>query len=33
VVRIADARGVRVGDFADVKIVGSSAYDLAGRLV
>ena len=33
VVRIADARRVRVGDFADVKIVGSSAYDLAGRLV
>jgi ribosomal protein S12 methylthiotransferase len=33
VVRIADARRVRVGDFADVEIVGSSAYDLAGRLV
>jgi ribosomal protein S12 methylthiotransferase len=33
VVRIADARGVRVGDFADVKIVGSSAYDLAGRII
>jgi ribosomal protein S12 methylthiotransferase len=33
VVRIAAAGGVRVGDFADVKIVGSSAYDLAGRLV
>jgi ribosomal protein S12 methylthiotransferase len=33
VVRIADAGRVRVGEFADVKIVGSSAYDLAGRLV
>ncbi len=28
VVRIADAGGVRVGDFAEVEIVGSSAYDL-----
>ncbi len=28
VVRIADAGDVRVGDFADVEIVGSSAYDL-----
>jgi ribosomal protein S12 methylthiotransferase len=33
VVRIAEAAGLRVGDFADVEIVGSSAYDLAGRLV
>ena len=33
IVRIADAGRVRVGEFADVKIVGSSAYDLAGRLV
>jgi len=33
VVRIADAGKARVGDFADVEIVGSSAYDLAGRLV
>ena len=33
VVRIADAAGVRVGDFAEVEIVSSSAYDLAGRLV
>lgn len=33
VVRIADAAGVRVGDFAEVEIVGSAAYDLAGRLV
>jgi ribosomal protein S12 methylthiotransferase len=33
VVQIADARRARVGDFADVRIVGSSAYDLAGRLV
>jgi ribosomal protein S12 methylthiotransferase len=32
-VRIADARRIRVGDFADVKIDGSSAYDLTGRLV
>jgi ribosomal protein S12 methylthiotransferase len=32
VVRIADARRIRVGDFADVKIDGSSAYDLTGRL-
>jgi ribosomal protein S12 methylthiotransferase len=33
VVRIADAAGVRVGDFAEVEIVSSSAYDLTGRLV
>jgi len=33
VVRIADAGRTRVGDFTDVEIVGSSAYDLAGRLV
>ena len=33
VVRIADAAQVRVGEFADVEIVGASAYDLAGRLV
>jgi ribosomal protein S12 methylthiotransferase len=33
VVRIADAGRIRVGDFADVEIVGASAYDLAGRLV
>jgi ribosomal protein S12 methylthiotransferase len=33
VVRIADAGGVRVGNFAEVEIVSSSAYDLAGRLV
>jgi ribosomal protein S12 methylthiotransferase len=33
VVRIADAGRIRAGDFADVEIVGSSAYDLAGRLV
>jgi ribosomal protein S12 methylthiotransferase len=33
VVKIADAAGVRVGEFADVEIVASSAYDLAGRLV
>jgi ribosomal protein S12 methylthiotransferase len=32
-VRIADARRIRVGDFADVRIDGSSAYDLTGRLV
>ena len=33
VVRIADAAGVRAGDFAEVEIVGSADYDLAGRLV
>ena len=33
VVRIADAGRVRVGEFAEVEIVSSSAYDLAGRLV
>jgi ribosomal protein S12 methylthiotransferase len=33
VVRIADAARVRVGEFAEVEIVSSSAYDLAGRLV
>jgi hypothetical protein len=33
VVRIANAARARVGEFADVEIVGSSAYDLAGRLV
>jgi len=32
VVRIADAGRLRVGEFAEVEIVGSSAYDLAGRL-
>jgi ribosomal protein S12 methylthiotransferase len=31
VVRIADAGHVRVGDFADVEIVGSSAYDLVAE--
>jgi ribosomal protein S12 methylthiotransferase len=33
VVRIADAARTRTGEFADVEIVGSSLYDLAGRLV
>ena len=33
VVRIAAAGRTRPGEFADVEIVGSSAYDLAGRLV
>jgi len=33
VVRIAAAGKLRVGEFAEVEIVGSSAYDLAGRLV
>jgi len=33
VVRIADARGVAVGDWADVSIVCADAYDLSGRLV
>jgi len=33
VVRIAAAGQARAGDFAEVEIVGSSAYDLAGRLV
>ncbi|HEV2227818.1 MAG TPA: 30S ribosomal protein S12 methylthiotransferase RimO [Steroidobacteraceae bacterium] len=31
VVRIADAGGIRVGEFADVEIVGSSAYDLVAE--
>jgi ribosomal protein S12 methylthiotransferase len=33
VVRIAEAGKLRVGEFADVEIVASSAYDLAGRLM
>jgi len=33
VVRIAGAGAIRAGEFADVEIVDSSAYDLAGRLV
>jgi ribosomal protein S12 methylthiotransferase len=33
VVRIAAAGTARVGEFVDVEIAGSSAYDLAGRLV
>jgi len=33
VVKIAGAGAIRAGEFADVEIVGSSAYDLAGRLV
>jgi len=33
VVRIADAGSVRVGDFADVEIAGSSAYDLDAVLL
>jgi ribosomal protein S12 methylthiotransferase len=33
VVKIADAGGVRVGDFADVEIVSSSAYDLDAVLL
>ena len=33
VVRIEPAGRLRVGEFAEVEIVGSSAYDLAGRLV
>jgi ribosomal protein S12 methylthiotransferase len=33
VVRIADAGRIRAGEFADVEIVDSTAYDLAGRRV
>jgi ribosomal protein S12 methylthiotransferase len=33
VVRIADAGKLRIGEFADVEAVASSAYDLAGRLM
>ena len=33
VVRIAAAGKTRVGEFAEVEIVGAAAYDLAGRLV
>jgi len=33
VVRIANARGLRVGDWAQVHIVGADAYDLEGRLL
>jgi ribosomal protein S12 methylthiotransferase len=33
VVRIKSARGLKVGDFADVKIVSADAYDLNGRLL
>ena len=32
VVRIEQAGKLRVGDFADVRIVGADAYDLTGRL-
>jgi ribosomal protein S12 methylthiotransferase len=33
VVRIAGARGLAVGDWADVMIVGADAYDLSARLL
>ena len=33
VVRIADSEGLRVGDWAEVKIMTSDAYDLRGRLL
>jgi ribosomal protein S12 methylthiotransferase len=33
VVRIANARGLKVGDWADVKILSADAYDLKGRVV
>ena len=33
VVRIAGARGLAVGDWADVRIVGADAYDLSARLL
>jgi len=33
VVRIARARGLRAGEFADVRIEAADAYDLAGRVV
>ncbi len=33
VVRIAKARGLRAGEFAEVKIEGADAYDLAARVV
>jgi ribosomal protein S12 methylthiotransferase len=33
VVRIANARGLKVGDWADVKILAADAYDLKGRIV
>jgi ribosomal protein S12 methylthiotransferase len=32
IVRIEDARGVRAGDFAEVRIVAADDYDLTGRL-
>ena len=33
VVRIANARGLKVGDWADVKILAADAYDLKGRVI
>jgi ribosomal protein S12 methylthiotransferase len=33
VVRIANARGLKVGDWADVKILSADAYDLKGRVL
>jgi ribosomal protein S12 methylthiotransferase len=33
VVRIGNARGLKIGDWADVKILSADAYDLRGRLV
>jgi ribosomal protein S12 methylthiotransferase len=33
VVRIAGARGLAVGDWADVMIVSADAYDLSARLL
>jgi ribosomal protein S12 methylthiotransferase len=33
VVRIANARGLKVGDWADVKVLSADAYDLKGRVV
>jgi len=32
VIRIANARGLRVGDFAEVEVTGADAYDLTARL-
>jgi ribosomal protein S12 methylthiotransferase len=33
VVRIKGARGLKVGDFADVKILSADAYDLTARVL
>jgi len=33
VVRIGSARGLRVGEFAEVEVTGADAYDLSARVI